>query len=343
MVPVRLPGMAKAGETPEVPWSGIRKAPVILLTGPEAFLAERAARALHERLASVSPEIETVDIDASQAGSGALLQAVSPSLFGEPRLVRVWGFDKTTDALLDDLVDYLATPDPTVTLLVRHSSGVRGKKVLDLIRGHGGDWLVVSAAEIKSDRDRQQFLRAEAHHHRIALGEEAERVLLDALSSDLAELSAAVSQLAGDLGEGGEITAEVVKRYYAGRVETTSFELAEYAISGKRSQALVALRHALHSGVEPVLIVAALAHSLRQMARVGGQRGSTAEVAKTVGIQAWQVQKARAQLQGWDEAGLGVAIVEVARTDATLKGLGHDPDYALEHLVDLVARRGVGY
>ena len=35
--------------------------------------------------------------------------------------------------------------------------------------------------------------------------------------------------------------------------------------------------------------------------------------------------------------------VEVARTDATLKGLGHDPDYALERLVDLVARRGALY
>jgi DNA polymerase-3 subunit delta len=332
--------MAKTGATEEVPWSAIREAPIILLAGTEAFLAERAARVLQERLTAVNPELEVVDIDATTAGSGALLQAVSPSLFGEPRFVRLWGFDKSTDAVLEDLVDYLGAPDPTVTLLIRHASGVRGKKALDMIRAHGGDWLVVSAVEIKSERDRQQFLRHEAASRRVRIGEEAERSLLDALSGDLAELSAAISQLASDVGEGGEISAEVVSRFYAGRVETTSFELAEYAIAGKRAEALVALRHALHSGVEPVLIVAALAHNLRQMARVGGVRGSTGDVAKAVGIQTWQVQKARAQLQGWDEVGLGTAIVEVARTDATLKGLGHDPDYALERLVDLVSRRG---
>ena len=49
--------------TKQVPWSGIMEAPVILLSGPEAFLADRAARALLERVKSVSPELELVDID----------------------------------------------------------------------------------------------------------------------------------------------------------------------------------------------------------------------------------------------------------------------------------------
>jgi DNA polymerase III subunit delta len=123
-------------------------------------------------------------------------------------------------------------------------------------------------------------------------------------------------------------------------VETTSFELAELAIGGRRGDALIALRQALHAGVEPVLIIAALAHSLRQMARVGGSRGSVAEVAKELGVQSWQVQRARTQLQGWDEVGLGVAIMEVAQTDAAVKGVGLQPDYALERVVDIVARRG---
>ena len=124
-------------------------------------------------------------------------------------------------------------------------------------------------------------------------------------------------------------------------METTSFELAELAIAGRRGEALTALRQALHSGVEPVLIVAALAHSLRQMARVGGTRGSVGEVAKALGVQTWQVQRARSQLQGWDEVGLGTAIMEVAQTDAAIKGVGMQPDYALERVVDLVARRGI--
>jgi DNA polymerase-3 subunit delta len=326
--------------TKQVPWSGIMEAPVILLSGPEAFLADRAARALLERLKSVSPDLEVVEIDSSTAGSGELLQAVSPSLFGEPRLVRLWSFEKATDPVLADLLDYLEAPDPSVTLVVRHSSGNRGKKALDVIKVHGGDWLVVTCPELKSDRDRSQFFRAEAHAKKVRLDEDAETMLLDAVGSDLAELSAALGQLVSDIGETGQITAEIVKRYYGGRVETTGFELAEHAIAGRRGEALGALRHALNTGVEPVMVIAALAHSLRNMARVGGSRGSVGDVAKELGLQTWQVQRARAQLQGWDEIGLGVAIMEVARTDAAIKGLGYDPDYALERAVDIVSRRG---
>jgi len=53
-----------AGKTAEVPWSGIREAPVILISGPEAFLADRAIRALGDRLRSISPELETVTLKA---------------------------------------------------------------------------------------------------------------------------------------------------------------------------------------------------------------------------------------------------------------------------------------
>ena len=329
-----------AGKTAEVPWSGIREAPVILISGPEAFLADRSIRVLGDRLRSVSPELETVDVDGSTAAAGELAQAVSPSLFGEPRFVRIWAFEKATDGVLADLLSYLEAPDGTVTLVVRHASGNRGKKALDVIKSHGGDWLVVTVPELKSDRDRAQFVRQEAQSLKVTLQPEAEQMLIDALGSDLAELSAAIGQLAGDLGEQATISRDVVARYYGGRVETTSFELAELAIAGNRGDALVALRQALHAGVEPVLIVAALAHSLRQMARVGGARGSVADVAKQLGVQTWQVQRARSQLQGWDEVGLGTAIMEVAQTDAAIKGVGMQQDYALERVVDVVARRG---
>lgn len=329
-----------AKKTPEVPWSGIREAPVILISGPEAFLADRAAQSILERLRSLTPELEVVDIDASAVGSGELIQAVSPSLFGEPRLVRVWSVEKSTDGLLQDLEDYLQAPDPTVTLIVRHQSGNRGKRVLDAIRQQGEEWLVVTVPQVKSDRDRTQFLRQEAKARHLLIQPDAEQMLVDALGSDLAELAAAIGQLAGDLGEGAEASAEIVGRYYGGRVETTSFELAELAIAGRRGEALTALRHALHSGVEPVLIVSALAHSLRQMARVGGLRGSVQDVASEVGLQTWQVQRARSQLQGWDEVGLGVAVMEVAHTDAAVKGIGTNPDWALERVVDLISRRG---
>jgi DNA polymerase-3 subunit delta len=332
--------VAKTGSTAQVPWSAIREAPVVLVSGPEAFLADRAVRILLDRLRHATPDLEVVDIDASSAGVSELTLGVSPSLFGEPRMVRVWGFERASDAIVDDLIVYLEAPDPTVTLVVRHGGGNRAKKVLDTIRGHGGDWVEVTCPEIKSDRDRSQFLRGEASSHSVTLDAGAERQLLAAFQDDLAELAAAMSQLARDVGETGRITDELVTRYYGGRVETSSFDIANAAISGNQGAALGALRHAINHGVEPVLIVSALAHSLRAMARVGGRRGSPDEVAKQLGMQSWQVTRARNQLQGWDDVGLGMAIREVALTDATLKGLGDDPGWQLERAVSVVANRG---
>lgn len=332
--------MAKAAATAQVPWSAVREAPVVLVTGPEAFLADRSIRILLERLRGVSTELEVIDIDASTAGPGEVSLGVSPSLFGEPRMVRVWGVDKATDAVVDDLLGYLEYPDNTVTLVIRHGGGNRAKKLLDTIRAHGADWLEVVCPEVKSDRDRAQFLRAEASSKQVSLAPEAEAKLLDAFQDDLSELSAALGQLVSDVGEAGRITGELVDRYYGGRVETTSFDIANLAIAGNHGAALAALRHALNHGVEPVLIVSALAHSLRAMARVGGLRGSPDDVARQLKVQAWQVSRARSQLGGWDDVGLGQAIREVALADATLKGLGDDPGWHLEKAVSVVAHRG---
>ena len=332
--------MAQKSATAQVPWSAIREAPVVLVTGPEAFLADRAVRILLERIRSVSPDVDVVDIDGSTGGPGDVSLAVSPSLFGEPRMVRVWGAEKVTDQVLDDLLAYIEAPDPTVTLVIRHSGGNRAKKLLDTIRAHGGDWLEVTCHEVKSEKDRAQFLRGEAKSHHVVVEADAEQKLLDAFQGDLAELAAALGQLIADVGEAGRITGDVVDRYYGGRVETSSFDIAQMAISGHVGPALQALRQALNHGVEPILIVSAMAHSLRAMARVGGRRGSPNDIAKDLGMQAWQVSRARTQLQGWDDVGLGQAIREVALTDATLKGLGDDPGWHIERMVSVVAHRG---
>jgi DNA polymerase-3 subunit delta len=69
-----------------------------------------------------------------------------------------------------------------------------------------------------------------------------------------------------------------VERYYGGRVETSAFTVADTAIAGRYGDALVALRHALASGADPVPLVAAIASKLRTMARVAGAIAVSATV-----------------------------------------------------------------
>lgn len=324
---------------PVVPWNGIRESPVILLSGPESFLADRALRILTDRMKSSDAGVEVNDLDAADYQQGDLLQFASPSLFGEPRLLRVASVEKCNDAFLDDALSYLDAPEAGVVVVLRHSGGNRGKKLLDAIKSQGSQALVVECKEIKKDQDRITFVHQEFQRHGVSIEPAAVRALVDAFSTDLAELASACTQLITDVGSAG-VSASTVERYYGGRVEATTFQIADQAISGHFPEALALLRHAMNSGVEPVMIVAAFAMKLRTMALVGGSRGSIDAVAAELGMAPWQVRNARSSLQGWDQAGLGAAILEVAHTDGAVKGSGPQPDYALERMVRVVSMRG---
>ena len=329
-----------AGQSsPVVPWHGIRETPVVLLTGTESFLADRALRILSDRMKSSDAGVEIHDLDAADYQQGDLLQLASPSLFGEPRLLRVQAVEKCNDAFLEDALTYLGTPEADVVVVLRHGGGNRGKKLLDAIKSAGAAALVVECKEIKKDAERVTFVQQEFQRHAVTIEPRAVRALVDAFSTDLAELASACSQLITDVGSAG-ITAATVERYYGGRVEATTFQIADQAISGHFAEALALLRHALNSGVEPVMIVAAFAMKLRTMALVGGASGSIDSVAGELGMAPWQARNARSSLQGWDQAGLGAAILEVAHTDGAVKGSGPNPAYALERMVRVVAMRG---
>ncbi|RAF63427.1 DNA polymerase III subunit delta, partial [Burkholderia multivorans] len=150
--------------------------------------------------------------------------------------------------------------------------------------------------------------------------------LMAALGSDLAELNAGVDQLIEDTE--GTITAEIVDRYYGGRVEATGFKVADAAVSGDAKSALSLLRHALSTGSDPVPLVAAVAMKLRGMAKVQGFSGSSGELAAELKMAPWQVDRARREVRRWNEVALGQSLIAAAEADEAVKGGGRDPVYA---------------
>ncbi|HEV7623098.1 MAG TPA: DNA polymerase III subunit delta [Amnibacterium sp.] len=334
------PTRSGAAKIPTLSWDEARPAPVVLVSGPEDMLAERAIRSIRTALVAADPSVEVSDLDAAVASPGDLTTLASPSLFGEPRLIRVTGVERLSDGFLTEALRYLEHPADDTTVVLRHAGGARGKKLLDAVRGGLGGGVEVSCAELKRDADRSSFAAAEFRTagKRIAPG--ALRVLVSAFQEDLAELASACQQLIADTR--GDITESTVETYYAGRVETNAFAVADAAIAGRRGDALVLLRHAIATGADPVPIVAAIAMKLRTMARVFDARGGGAQVAAELGLAPWQVDRARRDAQGWQAEGLGRAIVMIAETDERVKGAARDPEFAVERLVAFVATRGEG-
>lgn len=340
MAAARTParGGARAAKIPQVSWRDPQPAPIVLVSGPEEICAERAIAGIRDYLRTEDPALEVSDVRAEAYESGTLFALTSPSLFGEPRLVRVSGVERCTDAFITEAVAYLDAPQEGATVVLRHTgASVRGKKLLDAIRAGKGEGIEIPCPAIKRDDDRYEFAAGEFRAANKRIQGPALRTLVSAFADDLTELAAACQQLIGDVE--GDITADVVQKYYGGRVEVSAFVVADTAIAGRYGEALVALRHALASGADPVPLVAAFAMKLRTMARVAGSREPSRALATKLGMKDWQVDRARRDLQGWNERSLGLAIQATARADAEVKGAARDPIFALERMVTVIATR----
>lgn len=335
-------GRAGAGavksKIPQIAWREPQPAPIVLVSGPEEICAERAIAGIRDYLKAEDPSLEVTDVRADDYAAGTLLAVTSPSLFGEPRLVRVAGVERCSDVFLAEAVSYLAQPQEGATVVLRHTgASVRGKKLLDAVRAGEGAGIEIACPALKRDSDRYDFAAGEFTAARRRIVPTALRALVSAFSDDLTELAAACQQLIADVP--GDIDDRIVERYYGGRVETSAFTVADLAIAGRHGDALIALRHALASGADPVPLVAAVAMKLRGMARVAGSRESSAALAARLGMKDWQVDRARRDLVGWSQTTLGRAIQATARADAEVKGASRDAVFALERMITVIATR----
>ncbi|MEO7349219.1 MAG: DNA polymerase III subunit delta, partial [Terrimesophilobacter sp.] len=103
---------ARGPAIPQLTWDRVRPAPVVLVSGTEGFLADRAISLLRDILRTEDASLEVSDIAADTYSPGELATLASPSLFGEPRLVRVTGVEKCTDAFITETLSYLEFPAP---------------------------------------------------------------------------------------------------------------------------------------------------------------------------------------------------------------------------------------
>ena len=292
------------------------------MSGTEDFLADRAIRLLRDILRAEDPSLEVNDLDASGYAPGELITLASPSLFAEPRMIRATAVEKCSDDFLSETLRYLEAPADDTYLVLRHAGGMRGKKLLDAVRGGLGGGIEIICAELKKDTDKLDFAAAEFS----AAGRRAQRRVRCAPSSRRSPATwpnwpARASNCSSDVGD--DITERTVEKYYAGRVETSAFRVADVAIAGRHGEALdpAAARPGIRrrSGSAGRRLREQTAHDgqgVRRRAAVGRQ------LAQKFGLAPWQVDRARRDLQGWTDAGLGAAHPAARRDRRSGQGRG---------------------
>ncbi|GAA3947235.1 hypothetical protein Aau02nite_68710 [Amorphoplanes auranticolor] len=296
-----------------------------------------AARAIAAAVAAARADEPGADVREYEAGAlsaGEVAEMLSPSLFGGRRVLVVRSGQDARKDLVAALLAYAKNPDPDVSLIVSHVGGAKGKAFADGLRSAGAT--VVPVAKLKGERERIAFVRDEFRRNGGRCDESAAAALLAAVGSDLREIAAACSQLLADTD--GKISAAVVSRYYKGRAEVSGFAVADAAMVGDVPGALEALRWALHVGVDPVPIADAIADGVRTVARVASAgRGNPYQMASSLGMPAWKIQKAQERSRGWTPEGLVDAMRAAADCNAAVKGGAEDRGYALERAVFAVA------
>ncbi|NBO50971.1 MAG: DNA polymerase III subunit delta, partial [Actinobacteria bacterium] len=283
------------------------------------------------------PIAQVSNLYAEEIEVGIITDNVAPSLFGDQRVVVIRDIQDLTAECADELITYLENQDENLILVLWHKGGVKGKGLVDKVKKLNPQ--LISVESIKKDSEKSEFIRNEFNSYNRKITSEAIQALIDSLGSDMRELAAACSQLASDVALQKVIDEVDVAKYQQGRVESTSFDVADAVVDGKTADALIALRNALATGTDPVLIVSALAASFRTLAKVSGSsRGSNSyELASSLALAPWQIEKARKQLTGWSENGLAKAVIAIAAVDADIKGAASDPKYALERAVMTVS------
>jgi DNA polymerase-3 subunit delta len=311
-----------------------------LVLGDEEFLVTRAVAAMIAQARAADPDAMVEELSAGEMSAGDLLGAVSPALFGGERVVVIHSGQDARKELIGAILTYAAAPEPDVTLIVTHAGGAKGKALADGLRDAGAE--VTNAGRLTKHRERLDFVRDEIRRLGGKAGEDAAEALLAAVGNDLRELAAACSQLVADAD--GRIDAATVARYYRGRADVSGYTVADAAMVGNLPAALEALRWALLVGVDPVPIADALADGVRTVSRVASAgRGNAYQIAGTLGMPPWKVERAQRQARGWSPEALARAMRIAAVCNADVKGGVEDRGYALERAVfDLVSVRGSG-
>lgn len=309
---------------------------VHVIIGGDEFLRQRHKDAIIAAVREQSPDPQALTVtsmNASDLSPSELIEVMSPSLFSEDRVVAINVADTTGKEGADLTLEAAKDPAPGIVVIIQHTGGGRAKRLVAPLKKLGQFY---DASPLRP-KDLPGWVRAEFNSHGRNVTPDVVHALLEGVGSDLRELASAVEQLNSDVD--GDITVSDVRAYYSGVAEVSSFDIADWAVSGQTGRAVSAARRALQLGESPVAIAAALSNKISLIARLYSLRGRVdgRALASQVGGHPFVIEKTAPIARRWSGENVSRAVILMADLDAAVKGQGGDPEYALEAAVRAIA------
>ncbi|MCZ9296051.1 DNA polymerase III subunit delta [Corynebacterium yonathiae] len=316
--------------------------PVHLILGDDEFLTERARlqiqRAAAEESGPTGARPELTKLKASEVSEGEILEATSPSLFGDNRVIVISDCERAGKEVIDILLRACANPAPGMTMVIIYSVTAKTlkkkKKQPELVAKLRK---IAEVHEVFSlyPNELGQWATREFSSHGVRPTPDVIHAVLEGVGSDLRELASAISQLVSDTG--GNVTREAVQNYYVGVAEVANWDIADAAVAGRVEAAVSTCRRALQLGASPVAIAAALANKVGAVARLYSARGDQYSLASQTGLAPYVVKMTQPVARRWSADNVTKAVILVSELDAAVKGQGGEPEFAIEAAVKRVA------
>lgn len=291
---------------------------LVLLTGSDPFLSARAVEDTVREWRKADPDLVVEEISAAASDVRLrLAEASGEDLFGTRSILVI----SEADAI-GDSVDAIVAAADTSPVIAHHRAGRSGQPALKTLKKAADT--TIECQPLKKGRALSDFVTAEFRRHKRRITTDAMALLIEAVGTDLADLSSAAHQLCAD-AQSDPIDAHVVGQYFRGVAELSGYQVADAVMLGHPAEVLQRLRQAqiaADGARTGPAIVAAVAGSVRQLIALSACPPglSDAEVARQVSVPPWKVRTLRSQLRRWKPAQLASAVTLLADLDARVKG-----------------------
>jgi DNA polymerase-3 subunit delta len=321
-------------------------APVHLIRGSDPALVGAAVSQLVDELVGDRERSEVVEeVGEDAALAEVVMAARSMSMFGDLVVVARGAARFRTDEL-GPLLDYLAEPNPSTTLVLVWEPPPGGesrqapKKLLDAVRAGGG--AVVDADPPGQAKQRSQWLEQRLAESSVALDGAARAAILAHLGEDVGRVGELLAVLEGCFAPGERLGAADVEPYLGEAGSVPPWELTDAIDRGDVPGAILSVQRMIGGDRHPLQIMATLQSHFERMLRLDGANvAHERAAAELLGLRG-STFPARKALTGARRLGserLRTAIGLLAAADADLRGAtGCPPEQVMEVLVGRLAR-----
>lgn len=314
---------------------------IYLLLGKEAFLMQETLQLIIS--AALNDEekdfnLSIYDMEETSIDT-AIEDAETLPFMGEKRVVIIKNpFFLTSEKKkekvehkLDKLEQYLNSPAPyTILLFVAPYEKLdERKKITKQLKKQS----IVLEMNSLSEKDTIEWITEMAEQEIVYFSKEAIDELMVLTAGDLMILNQELKKISTYVGEGGQVSPDIIRLLVPRTLEQNIFELIDNVIHRRSSEALRIFYDLLKNNEEPIKILSLLVNQFRlilQVKELSGTGYGQQQIANTVKVHPFRVKLALQQAKLFNSDELANILLELAEADYQMKTGKKDKQLVLE-------------